>query len=195
MKKKDHFALACHLASLAGEAIPDEYVMPFIFGSVEPDLNPFSYLRGMRDGKKFHGHNATNCAPHIHKRLFSIMTGGLEGAMDWFQLGVLLHYVADTFTSPHNDFMDISIKDHVAYEAKLHEVLERRLRDGKIPAPSSIPYSLFSHLHEKWLEYKALDEHSTSSDVDYITQSCTTILFWALQYVPAQRKVLAAISF
>lgn len=193
MKKKDHLALAVRLAELAGDLIPADCVLPFLIGSVEPDLNPFSYLRGMRRGKKFHGHNAANCTPFIRRSLFRLMSHGLDGALAWFRLGVLMHYVADTFTSPHNDFMDISIKDHVAYEAVLHLHLEEVLSQ-RIEAPSGLPYSLFSHLTGSWKDYQKLDRHDVRSDVEYIMANCMTLLFWAFQHSPSARHLSLAVS-
>ena len=79
-------------------------------GCIEPDLNVFTYLRGSRKEKKFHGHNAGNCRAHLEKLLRKIEERGLTSGYDCFLLGVAVHYIADSFTAVHNtDILDVDV--------------------------------------------------------------------------------------
>ena len=69
MKKKDHLMLASFILSLAGSSVLSLHSAAFTAGCIEPDLNVFTYLRGSRKEKKFHGHNAGNCRTHLEKLL------------------------------------------------------------------------------------------------------------------------------
>lgn len=51
-----------------------------------------------------------------------------NGRFTWYQTGILTHYLADSFTRPHNEAFQYSLKDHVEYEHQLHPNL------GKIPS-------------------------------------------------------------
>ena len=60
MQTRDHKKLAEMFASeMSRKRIPYISKKAFIYGNIEPDKNPFTYLHGMLKGKKFHGH------PHI----------------------------------------------------------------------------------------------------------------------------------
>ena len=103
------------------------------------------------------------------------------------RLGALLHYVADTFTSVHNSFNDMSVKDHLAYEMKLHDHLMERLSSPHSVTSLTIPYSLICHLKEMHRDYSA-HEPSVENDVEHIIRSCATILFWALRCLSTEEE-------
>ena len=189
MKKKDHLALARHLLAMCDDRGLHAHRSAFLLGSVEPDLNWFTYLRGLRSGKKLHGHNAENSAGHILRATCRLMNRGLESSWDYFTLGALLHYVADTFTSVHNSFNDMSVKDHLAYEMKLHDHLMERLASPQSVTSLTIPYSLICHLKEMHRDYSA-HEPSVENDVEHIIRSCATILFWALRCLSTEEETV-----
>ena len=111
MKKKDHLMLASFILTLASSSVLALHSAAFTAGCIEPDLNVFTYLRGSRKEKKFHGHNAGNCRTHLEKLLGKIEERGLTSGYDCFLLGVAVHYIADSFTAVHNtDMLDVDVK-------------------------------------------------------------------------------------
>ena len=87
----------------------------FLFGCVEPDINPFTYMRGSVRHRFLQGHNAENARKHFQKLLERLSRSGVHSPWQWFALGTLIHYAADSFTFPHNSRFPGSLADHVAY--------------------------------------------------------------------------------
>lgn len=121
METKDHYYLSKHLADSMDLGKLDKLL--FILGSLIPDINPFSYITSI-GSNRFSGHSFT------YRKSF--MQRGLERRhpdtlLKWYQTGVLTHYLADSFTRPHNEAFAYSLKDHVEYEHRLHQTLKNFL--------------------------------------------------------------------
>lgn len=93
----------------------------FLLGSIIPDKIPFTYLRGSIDYRQFRGHDYY-CAAKLIRKYVSILSEkqGHWNSYDYFRFGLLMHYVADAFTFPHNDEFDGDSREHAEYEALLH---------------------------------------------------------------------------
>ena len=127
MKKKDHLLLGRFL--LAQKAAPSGSMARrlFLFGCVEPDINPFTYMRGSVRHQFLQGHNAENARKHFQNLLERLSRSGVHSPWQWFALGTLIHYAADSFTFPHNSRFPGSLADHVAYEMQLHALFPQYL--------------------------------------------------------------------
>ena len=99
--------------------------MAFVLGNMEPDMIPLTYLHGFRKGTRFHGHNFENMH-HVMGRLVKRLTKGHGGWRQYFYAGVLTHYLADAFTYPHNQAFAGDLKEHVAYEIRMHDMWSAR---------------------------------------------------------------------
>ena len=102
----------------------------FLFGCIEPDINLFSHLDLTKREKKphFHGHNhpyldqrITRLACKLHRQQTK------SSPLYFFRLGVLLHYLADSFTFAHNMNFHGNFRAHNAYENALHDYFLKRL--------------------------------------------------------------------
>ena len=103
MQTRDHKKLAEMFASeMSRKRIPYICKKAFIYGNIEPDKNPFTYLHGMLKGKKFHGHDYENILPVIKKIFNSTQEKKKWGVREYYHFGKLMHYTADVFTFPHN---------------------------------------------------------------------------------------------
>ena len=71
MQTKDHRILAEFLIAETKIDIPYLCKKAFILGSIEPDINPFTYLHGLTCGVRFHGHNYENVLSAM-KKLFEL---------------------------------------------------------------------------------------------------------------------------
>ena len=128
MKKKDHLLLGRFL--LAKKEAPSGSIKRrlFLFGCVEPDINPFTYMRGSVRHQFLQGHNEENAREHFQKVLEKLNRSGVRTPWQWFTLGTLIHYAADSFTFPHNkSLFPGSLADHVAYELQLHALFPQYL--------------------------------------------------------------------
>ena len=124
-KQKDHLLLAKTLAA----ALQLSYgrKMAFILGSLIPDINPLSYLSPSCE-KKFDGHS------YEYRRRFieeSLKVSSCNRCTDWYRAGVAVHYLADSFTRPHNESFAYRWKEHVAYEHSLHQKFQGQMKELK----------------------------------------------------------------
>ena len=130
MQTRDHKILAKFWAAEMGE-IPCLYKRAFIIGNIEPDWNPFTYLHGMTQGERFHGHNYENILQVMRKLFNSVQKRELPGIRNYYRLGKLTHYVADAFTYPYNQVFAGSLREHCRYESVLHEKIGDALQKQK----------------------------------------------------------------
>lgn len=88
MQTRDHKKLAEMFASeMSRKRIPYICKKAFIYGNIEPDKNPFTYLHGMLKGKKFHGHDYENILPVIKKIFNSTQEKKKWGVREYYHFG------------------------------------------------------------------------------------------------------------
>ena len=124
MNMRSHLALAVYLSERL-----DLRSFAFIFGNVQPDLAVYSYLKGSTSGRKAHGHDYRNMLPRIVSVLSKLEQGKGEGIVHSYRLGKLMHYIADSFTFPHNEIFRGSLRAHIHYEDDLEIVLLNHLNE------------------------------------------------------------------
>lgn len=133
MQKRSHKLLASALLSSRRGFDARRYEWAFLFGSFQPDCNPFSYLRGFRQGKTFGGHNYSNSRCYIDAQIEKLQQRSSRWTMwQYYTLGKLTHYLADAFTYPHNDHFPNSVLDHHRYETDLRLYLADYLSREKL---------------------------------------------------------------
>lgn len=175
MQKRDHKMLAELLADEMGQSVPHLYKRAFIMGSIEPDINPFTYLHGFTKGEKFHGHNYKNILSVMEKLFDSVQKEKYLGVREYYHLGKLIHYVADAFTFPHNKEFCGDLKEHCRYERALHVQFDDILQRQKVIGVSRKGIDSFRHieiLHKEYLK------KAGTYDVDcrYILQASIMLL-------------------
>lgn len=129
--------------------------LAFKIGTVEPDYNPFSYLRGFY-AQPFYGHNSTNCRRYILKTARKLENQGCDSVLKFFILGCFIHYLADSFTYTHNKYFRGGVKKHDMYERELHGIYLETIRsfNGDVPlqlgaASADLP-TLIKELHTRY---------------------------------------------
>lgn len=103
------------------DGVPRRYQKAFLFGCIEPDRNPATYLKGSLHYQWLRGHNYRNARPfmrHIARRLEAKDQLNL---FDYYTLGKLIHYTTDAFTYAHNDMFTTNLGDHREYEVALQD--------------------------------------------------------------------------
>ncbi len=120
MKKTDHLQIGRLLLEQNDVNVRGARRLLFLFGCVEPDINPFTYTRGLFRHEFMHGHHAENSLSHRHKLMRSLTKSGVRSPWQWFSFGTLIHYSVDSFTFAHNTIFPGTMKDHIRYESNLH---------------------------------------------------------------------------
>lgn len=185
MQTKDHLALGFFLLNRANDPALYTHANAFLLGCVEADYNYVSYLRGFLRHKKFYGHNAENSRTYIENRIWHIQSNGLHSAWSYFTLGVMIHYLADSFTAPHNQFWSENLTAHLEYEKKLHDVFANKLNEKKAKPSMDAPASLLQCFHDASKKYAAASR-SMETDCVFIIQTCEQVLCGCLRYTRQQ---------
>lgn len=165
MKKKDHLLLGRFLLTQKEAPAGKIKRRLFLFGCIEPDINPFTYVRGSARHRFLQGHNTENARKHFQKVLERLNRSGVHSLWQWFVLGTLIHYAADSFTFPHNSKFPGTLADHVAYEIQLHALFPQYLHTAV--GRRATHFAHFPNVDELHTSY--LDEAGTAvTDCRYI---------------------------
>ncbi len=176
MKKKDHRALGEFLLNSEERQTvlrSKLHQRLFLLGCVSPDFIPFTYFRGLPKSRALLGHNARYSSKYIQKRLNRFQRNGLYHWWDMFCFGMLMHYMADSFTFPHAEAYDGNMNGHRKYEVALHGRFSEYLKHCKQHFEAkNESLSLFFAQKRKAYENGA---HSFEDDCRYIVEICQAV--------------------
>lgn len=171
METKDHYSLSKLLTRRMRLNVPKKFA--FVLGNIVPDFNPLSYLKGA-NAADLDGHTYLS-RRNLMSRTYS--TGFQDTVSGWFRAGEMMHYIADSFTRPHNKEFRYSFRHHVSYERHLHSVFQKHLCPEQIRrlAKSESCIRRFDPwmetLHRRYLLYSS----SPEDDCRYILHSALTV--------------------
>jgi len=134
MQKRSHKLLAATLLESQAGFRARRFELAFLFGSFQPDCNPFTYLRGSLHGQGLHGHNFSSTRTYISRHIQKLQRRQRWHLWQYYTLGKLTHYLADAFTYPHNDHFPEGLLDHHRYETDLRRYLEGYLGQRRLQA-------------------------------------------------------------
>ena len=175
MQKRSHTLLASALLRSREGFDARRFELAFLFGSFQPDCNPFSYLKGSLRARKFGGHNYTNSHDYIYDHIERLQRRHKTWTMwQYYTLGKLTHYLADAFTYPHNETYPDSLMAHRQYEDELRMYLaeylqQRTLRSQQFREDLE---AAISELHRQYLESRG----DLQRDVQYILQATAMLM-------------------
>lgn len=174
MQKRTHTLLARTLLRSEMGLPARRYELAFIFGSFEPDVNPFSYLKGSLHHNKLKGHNYANSRAYINAKIMKLQRRRRWTVWQYYTLGKLTHYLADAYTYPHNPDYPDTMLDHHNYETDFrlfmrgylaHQSLRRQqVRRDLIAA--------LEELHEQYMATRA----SMVRDASYILKATSLLM-------------------
>jgi len=171
MKGIDHKNLGNKLTELFDGDFSRLDKRMFLIGCVIPDKNPLTYLKGSIKYRLLHGHNYRNSKNVIRKYINKLLDKDSLSFLDYYCLGKLIHYVADTFTFAHNESFKGNLFKHIAYEKQLHRFLQRdEIEDAANDEMRSFfsqnctLFSLFEKTHDEYLAQR----RSVFDDAVYI---------------------------
>lgn len=127
MHKRSHKLLAQTVMDSYGGFGSRRFRLAFLVGSVQPDCNPLSYLKGSLHALPLRGHNYSNSQRYIERSIRTLQSRRTWSVRQYYRLGKLSHYMADAFTCPHNENFTQSQLEHHQYETLLRLQLAQRL--------------------------------------------------------------------
>lgn len=177
MQKRSHKLLANVLLENYQGFGAKRFELAFLFGSFEPDCNPFTYLKGSLHGRKLQGHSYPNSWPYVEARIRRLQQLRRERWTMWhyYTLGKLTHYLADAFTYPHNDFFPDSLMDHHRYETDLRLYLARRLSRRHLRR-AQLSADVTQALDELHRQYLAAGKSSLNWDARHILTATSLLM-------------------
>ena len=179
MRKKSHISLARYLVREMKLDGLVKHKQAFYLGSILPDLTPKMITSPHEFSTSYDGLQCT---------IRSIAEEGLEEEWNeralWRKVGVVLHYVADYFTFPHNTSFGGNLKDHCMYESEMKYYMrefvctpeaKKIFRDAKRRAHGMRnAEDLFGYIEEMHSCYMQ-DIHSVAHDCRQILSLCATV--------------------
>lgn len=121
MRGKSHICLGQFLIDHYMQDLSPVCARAFLLGCIQPDRNPTTYFKGSVRHQWLRGHNYHNA-----RRFMGRISRRLEQKQHWslfdyYTLGKLIHYTADSFTYAHNHTFMEGLRGHREYEIALQE--------------------------------------------------------------------------
>ncbi|MCD7885039.1 MAG: zinc dependent phospholipase C family protein [Lachnospiraceae bacterium] len=177
MRKKSHLALSAYLAEELRIKELDIHKKSFYFGSIQPDLNPKMFAEP-------HEYNMTwdKLKMLILRIEAEAKEEGIDNCTVWMHMGIVMHYLADYFTFPHNTCFEDGVKGHCRHESELkyllraylctseaHEMFEKQ---KLLAVQIHSSQQLFYYIEQMHRAYMLDKNHSALSDCRWIMQVC-----------------------
>lgn len=187
MRKKSHISLAWYLMNSEGMELIGSHKGSFYIGSILPDCVPSFFVRK---------HTFEDSFDILKKELGKLVShfDVRKGADCYFcrHLGVIVHYIADYFTFPHNVNYPGKLKDHCVYEEELKHAIRSyvhspeavRKRLGETVYEPGAILNFVQRMHEIYTRMQS----AVSRDCEYIVGLCHTVVDAILLLFEEQTK-------
>jgi 6-pyruvoyl-tetrahydropterin synthase len=124
LRKKAHICLAGYIVESLDDTYLNDHRRAFQIGNILPDVKPsFLYKR----------HEFYGTFEEIKERIWQLTSEDLSMNERVYcrRLGEVIHYVADYFTTPHNNFFTGGFKEHCRYEKQLNVSLKQYIESDQ----------------------------------------------------------------
>ena len=193
MRKKSHISLAKYILESKGMEELNKCKKSFYVGSILPDCVPSFLTRK---------HNIEETLDLLKTEISKVTDkyDVTKGINTYFcrHLGMIIHYVADYFTFPHNSIYPGTMMEHCYYEKELkfafrkyvksEQAKRNRLLESAYNTPEEI-VDFVKSMHDEYL--KAIKRISV--DCHYIVELCFRVVDAILHYFENSRRVQAAV--
>lgn len=168
MVTESHIMLAKYFSESFLSDCDGAYRFAFYLGSIAPDFNPVTFLRGFKTVAHFRGHHYEASLKAVRRLMETLSEEGDGSWWDYYCLGKLAHYMVDGFTWPHNlSLYTDTIKAHMSYEHELNGLLFEKLKTlGKADWSSRDVSTLYRDYLQAHASYVA-GGHSMEADMTY----------------------------
>lgn len=174
MRGESHKKLGEYLSRQYLNQVPQRYIHAFMIGCIEPDRNPFTYLKGSLRHSWLRGHNYRNARRFLRKLSHRLEHRNRWNLWDYYSLGKLIHYTADAFTLAHNEMFPLGLEEHREYEVQLQEQFLNYLKEDPqvdIRFAGSIMHTIYKY-HEEY----CMEPADFAIDMKYTLSVCCCIL-------------------
>jgi hypothetical protein len=176
MRKKSHISLAWYLMNSEGMDVLKSHKGSFYMGSILPDCVPTFLVRR---------HTIEDAFEVLEKEFQKLVShfDPEKGVNCYFcrHLGVIVHYISDFFTFPHNAHYPGNIKDHCIYEEELKrelrsyvhspEAVRHRSSQERMHTPKEI-LAFIQRMHDTYKEAESI----VRRDCRYIVELCHDVV-------------------
>ena len=180
MRKKSHISLAGYLVREMNLEEFDRHKKAFYLGSILPNLTP----KMITSPHEFQT-SYEELQGRIHTLLQDAGTGDYKERVLFRRMGVVMHYLADYFTFPHNVTYGGSLKDHCLYERDMKHALRsyvrtseaqqifrlQQMRQGQIRTANEL-FAYIERMHRDYLRHP----HSAQDDCRWIVELCSWVM-------------------
>ncbi len=195
MRKKSHISLAGYLVRELQLSELEKHKKAFYLGSILPDLTPRMIT-----------------SPHEFDTSFGMLRDNIRDVVAeakredckervlWRRIGVIMHYLADYFTFPHNISFEGSLKDHCLYERDMKYHLREYVRTWEAERIFRSQqrrerriYSveeLFRYIERTHRDYMR-KAHSVTDDCRWIVELCSRVLISIVEMIRTVREGMA----
>lgn len=167
MKRESHRMLGVYLLEQITWELSAWRRRAFLLGCIEPDSNPFTYLKGSRRVQMLRGHNYRNAERWMDRMAARLEARQCWRLLDYYRLGQLIHYTSDAFTFAHNETFRESIREHRRYEQRLQRIFQLTLAlpgEEMAADEGGSAMEAIRTTHERYMR----DGRTMQTDVDYI---------------------------
>lgn len=179
MQTKDHYFVARYLTNDVGLFHCESCKKAFVLGCVYPDMNLFSYF----SKGTLRGHNYDCRKKYIAEQLEQLSAKPNPTPAEAFRMGVLLHYIQDSFTYAHDNRFKGSINQHFHYENLLHNQMMLFMQNAALSerdnAESRPLHKRFDNLRKEY------DSRSKS-----INNDCAFILWSSMSFAQILKNAI-----
>lgn len=176
MRKKSHISLSRGVIKGLGEENIIRHRYTFYIGSIVPDCIPSFVTRRHNMEQTF-----DVFVKHMEKFVDKLNKKRKMGFMQSIRMGMILHYIADYFTLPHNSHYNGGFKEHCVYEgAQLRfmrsYVNEVRTEEISIKRPDPLKdiKQIVEYIKRKHKEYVELHQ-GVREDCEFSLEACICV--------------------
>lgn len=157
MKAHSHLMLGGYLVQNYFGHLPKYHIWAFLFGCIQPDKNPATYLKGSLSNSWFRGHNWESSKHFLTKLSDRLEMKNKYNIFDFYSLGKLIHYTADAFTYAHNRYFPNNLQKHRCYENKLQKYFSTYIAQPMVcrPPNGTAVKALIGEYHSDYIKRPA----------------------------------------
>lgn len=192
MRKKSHISLSRGVIKGLGEDNIIKHRYTFYIGSIVPDCIPSFVTRRHNMEETF-----DIFVKHMEKFVDKLGKRNRLGFRQSIRMGMILHYIADYFTLPHNSHYEGGFKEHCVYEgAQLRcmrdYVKEVRSEEVNIDLPNPLKdikqvVEYIKNKHQEYVEF----HQGVKDDCEFSLETCLCVALSLFQIGLSRQELVA----
>lgn len=166
METRNHLELAKKLANNLN--IKGFNRLVFVFGSIYPDVNVITHIRG---------HYFRKTKKSVYKKIHMCMNNKIKEIKYYWNMGVVQHYIGDYFTFTHTIRFKGNVCKHKLYERKLRPTIRKYIKSNRIPKKYCFNERNLLNSIENELEKYSKEKVTYESDVKHIIKMVSLVVY------------------